>query len=116
MPSNRRSLKNFGRLVKHPALKRVVALDEGRFALISWLRRRWCRLGDRPRLPRARRGGVALALSRRGTHHRHRHLSPGFPLWRAKAWNSSCSIGATSWERQPLGSSFPVRTVLAAAR
>lgn len=26
----------------------MVALDEGRFGLITWLRRRWCPLGDRP--------------------------------------------------------------------
>jgi hypothetical protein len=25
-----------------------VALDEGRFGLITWLRRRWCPLGERP--------------------------------------------------------------------
>src|SRR6266699_3599985 len=29
-------------------MKRLVALDEGRFGLISWLRRRWCPLGERP--------------------------------------------------------------------
>ena len=39
---------NFGSLVKQPRLKRVVALDEGRFGLITWLRRRWCPLGERP--------------------------------------------------------------------
>jgi transposase len=26
----------------------VIALDEGRFGLITWLRRRWCPLGERP--------------------------------------------------------------------
>ncbi len=40
--------KNFGSLVKQPALKRVVAVDEGRFGLGTWLRRRWCPLGQRP--------------------------------------------------------------------
>jgi len=29
-------------------MKRLVALDEGRFGLITWLRRRWCPLGERP--------------------------------------------------------------------
>src|SRR5215469_18764212 len=40
--------KNFGSLVKPPAQKRVVAMDEARFGLITWLRRRWCPLGERP--------------------------------------------------------------------
>jgi putative transposase len=29
-------------------VQRVVALDESRFGLITWLRRRWCPLGERP--------------------------------------------------------------------
>jgi transposase len=40
--------KTFGTLIKHPALKRVVAFDEGRFGLKTWLRRRWCPRGERP--------------------------------------------------------------------
>jgi|SRR6516165_6672729 hypothetical protein len=48
MQSTRLLLKNFGNLVKQPSLKRVVALDEGRFGLITWLHRRWCPLVERP--------------------------------------------------------------------
>lgn len=38
--------KNFANLLSQ--LKRVVAFDEGRFGLKTWLRRRWCPLGERP--------------------------------------------------------------------
>jgi transposase len=44
-PSRRRS-KNFATSVK--GMAHVLALDEGRFGLKTWLRRRWCPRGVRP--------------------------------------------------------------------
>src|SRR3954447_5309378 len=40
--------KNFRGLLRKHAVQRVLAIDEGRFGLKAWFRRRWCPCGVRP--------------------------------------------------------------------
>lgn len=39
---------NFAATLKEEAAARIVAVDEGRFGLKCWFRRRWCTVGHRP--------------------------------------------------------------------